>query len=64
MNLARNRTLDPTASGGEVPQAADTMFRYHAVAFDGSAAIAATSARGRSISVCVTTSTPTADYAS
>jgi hypothetical protein len=33
------------------------MFSYQAVALSGSAANAATSARGRSISICVTTST-------
>src|SRR5262249_34490679 len=58
-NRATNRTREPTARGGGVAHSTDSMFSYQAVALSGSAANAATTARGRSISISVRTSTGT-----
>src|SRR5215470_14094 len=57
MNRAVNAILDPTASGLGERQSTASMFRYHSVARSGSAAYAATSSRGRAISISLTTST-------
>src|SRR3954447_16360677 len=53
---------EPTAAGGGVSHWTDAMFLYQAVALAGSAAYAATSARGRAISISVTTSTATREF--
>ena len=54
---ATNAIRDPTWTGGSVSHSTDLMFWYHAVTLSGSDAKAATSARGRSMSTVVTTST-------
>src|SRR3954451_23799283 len=54
---ATNLTRDPTRGGGSVSHSTDSMLRYHAGAFDGSAAYSATSSSGRSITVSDVTST-------
>jgi hypothetical protein len=48
---------EPTSSGPGVSSSADSMFSYHSGALSGSAAYAATSERGRAISISVSTST-------
>jgi hypothetical protein len=57
MNSAVNSISVPTANGRGVRHSTATMFPYHSVALSGSAAYAATSARGRSITIPVATST-------
>jgi hypothetical protein len=54
-----NATREPTVSGGGVSHSTALMFSYQVVALSGSAAKAATSERGRSISICVLMSTGT-----
>src|SRR5437899_8587135 len=56
-NPATKRTRDPTTAGGDVSHSTDRMFLYQAVALLGSAAKADTSARARSISTSLRTST-------
>ena len=58
-NCASNAILEPIWTGFGVCQRTDWIFAYHVVALSGSAAKAATSARGRSISISVVTSTVT-----
>ena len=55
--FATNATREPTRSGGSVFHSTALMFTYHLGAFSTSLTYAATSARGRAISVSVTTST-------
>src|SRR5688572_2108311 len=59
MKRATNAKREPASSGGAVLHSARSMFAYHAGAFSGSAAKAATSARGRSIVIAHSTSTGT-----
>src|SRR4029078_2606840 len=56
---ATNATRVPCAAGGGVRHSTDSMFSYQTGAFAGSDACAATSARGRPISIWVRTSTGT-----
>ena len=48
---------EPTAIGGAVSHSIDLMFSYQAVALPGSEAKAATSSRGRAMSISLRTST-------
>src|SRR5215208_5462606 len=59
MKRATNSSSVPTASGRGVRHTTESMFSYQRVALSGSHANAATSARGRAISISVTTSTLT-----
>src|ERR1700752_3283760 len=59
MNPATNAICAPTIRGGPTFHSIALMFRYQVVALSGLTAYAATSTRGRAISISVTTSTLT-----
>lgn len=57
-NCATKAMRDPTRNGGDVSHSTALMLTYQLGAFDGSTAYAATSARGRAMTMSVVTSTP------